>query len=95
MLTVTGDRDFRFPEPGPEMFTLTCVNHPNGKWLTKHPALRSIHWIGWLNEAGDVEYSAASDVTHGLGIRECSCPFGDLRVVENEVTTAVDARRGQ
>lgn len=76
MLTVSG-AEFKFGEPGPEMYELTCVNHPEGKWLTKHPALRSIHWIGWDLTGGGGRH----DLHPLFGIRECDCPYGDLRVV--------------
>lgn len=75
MLTTDG-REFRFPEPG-RLFTMTCVNHPEGKWLTKHPALRSIHWVGWDLSGGGGRH----DLHPLFGIRECPCSFGDLRVV--------------
>lgn len=70
MLTTDG-REFEFPEPGPEMYTLTCVNHPAGRWLTKNPHERSIHWCGWQTTEAIAEF----------GWRECPCPFSDLRVV--------------
>jgi hypothetical protein len=58
-----------------EMVTMTCVNHPEGKWTTKNPYERHIHWLGWRHEDG-VMFSHPE-----FGYNECPCPFRDLRVV--------------
>lgn len=73
MLILGTDIEFRFPEPGPEMFRLTCANHPTGKWLTKCPGLRSIHWIGWGEDGFDYHPE--------FGGRECPCTWDRMRVV--------------
>lgn len=71
----TESTQFSFPEPGPDMFTVTCVNHPEAQYLTKGPG-RNLHFIGWgrLKEGR---------FTHPeFGYAECPCSFSDLRVVE-------------
>jgi hypothetical protein len=80
MLTTDG-REFEFPEPGPQMFHLTCINHPLGRWSTKNPVQRSIHWLGWMDAAGHVSGHNEHPV---FGWRECDCTYYDLRVVEGE-----------
>ena len=71
-----GER-FAFPEAGPEMFELTCVNHPEGRWLTKNPDTRHIHFVGW-DRIGSF---GPGDRHPEFGIRECPCPYSDLRVI--------------
>ncbi len=55
-----------------DMISLTCVNHPNKRWLTKNImciGARSIIWVGMDNyQRGELE--------------ECDCPITDLKVVE-------------
>jgi len=66
-------KEFRFPEPGPDMFALTCKNHPTAEYFTKNPYQRGLHVIK-LPE-GNIERSATG---------ECKCPFGDLVVKVDE-----------
>jgi len=47
------------------MKTLTCVNHPTAEYTTKNPWRRTLHLM---------KCPGGMDV-------ECSCPFGDLRLV--------------
>ena len=65
---------FSFGEPGPEMFVLTCKNHPTAKYLTKNPYQRSVHFI-----------REPEGFRHG---QECPCKFKDLVVVTFEETEA-------
>lgn len=53
--------------------TLTCVNHPTARYLTKNPYDRHIHCIK-LPE-GNIKRSQTG---------ECLCPFDDLAVILNE-----------
>jgi hypothetical protein len=59
--------EFKFPEPGPDMFTLTCKNHPTARYLTKNPWQRGLHFIQPAEGFRQNE--------------ECPCPFDDLVVV--------------
>lgn len=54
------------------MRTLTCVNHPTARYLTKNPFYRSIGVIA-LPIDDDIERTATG---------ECICPFEDLRVIK-------------
>ena len=51
---------------------LTCVNHPEARWLTKNPWDRSIFVRKGAN-GGDIETDP-----------ECDCPFSDLRYIKGE-----------
>lgn len=73
MLDLEGN-DVKF-ELGSGMYELTCVNHPQGKWLTKHPLERHLHWIGWFDENGN-----RVEVEDFGFYKECPCPYSDLRV---------------
>jgi len=64
--------EFKFPEPGPEHFSITCKNHTFLRWITKNPYQRNIHYLG------------LADGTKENGFwmwQECACPFGDLVVI--------------
>lgn len=40
--------EFKFPQPGPDMFRLTCKNHAEMEYLTKNPYQRGLHLVkGW------------------------------------------------
>jgi hypothetical protein len=52
--------------------TLTCVNHPTARYLTKNPFFRSIGIITLPTDEG-IERTATG---------ECLCPFSDLRVIK-------------
>jgi ethanolamine utilization microcompartment shell protein EutL len=54
------------------MRTLTCVNHPTARYLTKNPFFRSIGIIAAPVDEG-IERTATG---------ECVCPFSDLRVIK-------------
>ena len=76
------ETEFVFPKPGPKMFTLTCVKHPEGRWLTKNPFERSIHFAGWDRLDENI-------VMHPeFGMSECTCPYTDLRVIVDEKESA-------
>lgn len=53
--------------------TLTCVNHPTARYLTKNPFCRGIHVIRFPE--GDIPRSVTG---------ECQCPLSALAVVEGE-----------
>lgn len=94
MMKTTTGVEFRFPEAGPDMFTLTCANHQDGRWLTKNPATRSLHWIGWATDPADEHGETCVGNLHPeFTWRECPCPFGDLRVLENETYRRVETDR--
>jgi hypothetical protein len=59
--------EFNFPQPGSDMFRMTCSNHPTAEYLTKNPYQRGLHLI-----KGPVEFG---------GFAECPCPFSDLVVI--------------
>lgn len=69
------DDNFSFPEPGPTMFVITCVDHPDAYYLSKHPAQRGLHFIGWNRRDGN-KFSCPE-----FGSSECPCPYSSLRVV--------------
>lgn len=48
------------------MRSMTCKNHPTARYLTKNPFFRGVHVVKFPD--GMTE--------------ECSCPFGDLVVIE-------------
>lgn len=71
------------------MVTLTCVNHPTGVWLTKNPYSRNLHWCGWGRrpDQPNTEPNKFNKdlVPEDLSVwTECSCPFHDLRWVDEE-----------
>lgn len=57
--------EFRFPEPGPVMFDMTCRNHPTARYSTKNPYQRGLHILKF------------PDGMTG----ECPCPFSDMVVI--------------
>ena len=68
---------FKWPSSddiGPE-FMLTCKNHPQLRWMTKHPTRRSLHYLGI--EQGTVITAELSQFQW----RECDCAFSDLMVM--------------
>lgn len=60
--------DFSFPTGTAigDMYTLTCINHPTAKYLTKSPYERGLHFV-----EGPAE----------TPFRECECPFRDMVVL--------------
>jgi hypothetical protein len=60
-------KEFKFPEPGPEHFRITCKNHPTAEYSTKNPYLRGLHFLKGADDIGP--------------FTECPCPFEDLVVV--------------
>ena len=50
--------------------TVTCRYHPTARYLTKHPRIRSLHFV------------QAPDPAHPF--TECKCPYSDLVVVIGE-----------
>ena len=48
---------------------LTCKNHTDLRWLTKHPGMRTLHYAGHVD---------------GSWVSECTCPINDLRVIGKE-----------
>jgi hypothetical protein len=63
--------EFRFGTPSGVMFELACKNHPNLRWITKNPWVRSLHYIG--TESADEDL---------WSVPECACPMDDLLVIE-------------
>jgi hypothetical protein len=61
------------------MKSLTCVNHPTAKYLTKNPWTRGLHFISPCDEAPFGDQSVGV-----LAAWECPCPFSDLRVVAHD-----------
>jgi hypothetical protein len=59
--------------------TMTCRNHPTAVYLTKNPAIRSVHFVKPCDEAPQAGWPLA-----GL---ECPCPFDDLVVVLDPART--------
>lgn len=57
-----------------QMHSLTCINHPTARYLTKHPFHRGIHVIR-LPE-GDIERDPYTG--------ECTCPLSDLALIERD-----------
>lgn len=66
--------EFEFPEPGPDMFTLTCVNHQTARYSTKNPFERTLKVLKFP-EGDDIERTETG---------ECACPFRDLVVIVGE-----------
>lgn len=50
-----------------KMKSITCVNHPTARYLSKDPYSRGLHFI-----------HSADEMPAGT---ECPCPFSDLRVI--------------
>lgn len=50
---------------------LTCKNHTDLRWLTKHPGLRTLHYVGRRDDA----------TGHSEFVPECPCPLKDLQVI--------------
>lgn len=50
---------------------LTCVNHPDYRWLTKNPWDRTLFFSGIVNPLDG----------RTVWGRECPCAFSDLRVM--------------
>jgi hypothetical protein len=71
-------KEFKFPEPGHEMFTMRCKNHPDLRWSTKNPYQRSLHYLGLARHVEITEENAS------FGWRECDCKFEDLEVIVEE-----------
>ena len=64
-------RDFPWSGDYSTMHSLTCVNHPTARYLTKNPFARNIHLI--KRPEGDIPRTPDTG--------ECLCPFGDLAVI--------------
>lgn len=69
--------EFDWAGNGLEMQYLTCRNHTHLRWLTKHPRMRTLHYIGKV----DGSYEP-----------ECPCPLADLVVIpEKDAVLEVEA----
>lgn len=60
--------EFPFPEPGPQTFYMTCINHQTARYSTKNPFQRNIHVLAF---------------PEGFGSKECDCPFSEMVVIVN------------
>lgn len=72
--------EFKWPawqDIGP-LYTLTCENHQNLRWSTKHPLHRSLHYLGPEDEKVPSEFVW----------KECPCEYADLRVIVEETENA-------
>lgn len=72
--------EFKWPscdDIGPA-FLLTCRNHPELQWSTKHPTHRNLHYLG-LADGVEVTKENAKYMW-----QECPCEWDDLLVIEKE-----------
>jgi hypothetical protein len=67
-MKLTPIRDYKWTDDYSFHRKLTCKNHPTARYLTKNPYFRSIHLI----KLPDGE------------TKECTCPFDDLMVIEED-----------
>ncbi len=58
------------------MKTLTCINHQDARYTTKHPFSRTLHLLEIPLNLSSEERNPESG--------ECLCPFKDLAVIEDE-----------
>lgn len=72
--------EFKWPswnDIGP-LFVMTCKDHTDLRWSTKHPTHRNLHYLGLRH---DVEITREN--AHYMG-KECPCPWESLIVIGKE-----------
>jgi hypothetical protein len=70
-------------KPPPAHVDLTCKNHLTGRWSSKNPHQRGLHWNGW--EDGFTLHPE-------YGWNECGCPFSDMVVIVEDEEGVVPAK---
>lgn len=70
-ITFVPIREYEWTNDYSFMRSVTCMNHPSARYLTKNPWTRTLH-IVQLPDGKDIPRTASG---------ECTCPFSDLAVI--------------
>lgn len=73
-----------FPDLPRGMLDITCRNHPTARYSMKNIPGRTLHFLHWADEAGEMEMDERIEAGWvGPANLECPCPSSDLIIVDD------------